>query len=439
MVGPGATSESTNVTGAKSAEISDSEHEDRNILVLVVHQVLFRTAWIFKIESVIMPAFLDSITPVGWLRGMLPLLNRSGQALVPLLLSERLSQATRKTSWLSRTTFLMSLPFLSLGALLLIPGVQESSWLVFYFLAAYLTFFCLHGINQASFNTIQGKLIRPNRRGRLIILASVIGTPVAIGMAWILLRPWTAVEPVRFHFIFLFTGSMFFLASLVTRQITETRDPLLSKAVLSFTGRLRAVRVAVSIDQNLKRLCQFSALFVSTQLLFPYYQRLGKSLAGFEGSMLMIWVVAQFSAAAVFSWIAGYVADRRGTLSTLRILSFAAMFVPSLSLFVAWTDSVQWYWLTFFSLGLVPVTYRMQLNYALELTSRDQHPIYVSTVVLSATVPILLSPLVGELVERFEYRPVFGAISLVLAAAWLRTLSMIEPRHQTVVPVQSSE
>lgn len=430
MIAPGASPESAEPDKVKPRVVCDSKHEDRNIVVLVVHQLLFRTAWIFKVESVIMPAFLDSITTVGWLRGMLPLLNRFGQALVPLLLSERLSQATRKASWLSRTTFLMSLPFLSLGILLLIPGVRNSAWLVYYFLAAYLTFFCLHGINQASFNTIQGKLIRPNRRGRLMMLASIIGTPIAIGMAWMLLRPWTAVVPVKFHFIFLFTGSMFFLASLVTRKITETEDPQLSKAILSFSGRLRAVRGAISCDANLKRLCHFSALFVSAQLLFPYYQRLGKSLEGFEGSMLMIWVVAQFFAAAVFSWIAGYVADRRGNLSTLRILSFATMFVPALSLFIAWTGSVHWYWLTFFSLGLVPVTYRMQLNYALELTSRDQHPIYVSTVVLSATVPILLSPLVGEFVERFQYQPTFIVISLLLFAAWLRSLTMNEPRHQ---------
>lgn len=437
MAVSGTTSESADDSAASRRELGgktvgetgDEVHESRNIMVLVIHQVLFRTAWIFKIESVIMPAFLDSITTVGWLRGMLPLLNRFGQALVPLLLSERLSQTTRKATWLSRTTFLMSLPFLSLGALLLVPELRSRSWFVYYFLAAYLTFFCLHGINQASFNTIQGKLIRPNRRGRLIMLASIFGTPVAVGMAWLLLRPWTAADPILFSYIFLFTGSMFFLASLVTSQITETSDPKVAKAVLSFSKRLQAARTAVAEDVHLKRLCQFSALFVSTQLLFPYYQRLGQSLSEFDGSMLMIWVVAQFFAAAVFSWIAGFIADARGTRCALRILSFATMFAPMLALSIAWTDSAQWYWLTFFSLGLVPVTYRMQLNYALELTDREHHPIYVSTVVLSATVPILLSPLVGELVERFEYLPVFIVISLLLAMAWVRTWFMIEPRE----------
>lgn len=436
MVDSGSNSDSTSSppnsespqAAAGQSELSDRNHESRNILVLVVHQVLFRTAWIFKIESVIMPAFLDSITPVGWIRGMLPLLNRTGQAFVPLLLSERLSQTTHKTTWLARTTLFMSLPFLSLGVLLLIPGVKGSDWFVGYFLAAYLTFFCLHGVNQASFNTIQGKLIRPDRRGKLIMLASVFGTPIAVGMAWLLLRPWTSVTPIRFSWIFLFTGSLFFLASLVIRNLSETHDPLMDRTVLSFRNRIRAAWFALSQDSHLLRLCQFSALFVSSQLLFPYYQRLGQSLPGFEGSLFMVWVVAQFSAAAIFSWIAGFIADRRGTRSALRCLAFCAMFVPALALLIAENGSAGWFWMTFFCLGIVPVTYRIQLNYALELTERSQHPIYVSTVVLSATLPIFLSPLVGDLVERFSYLPIFAATTVILAIGWLRTLFIIEPR-----------
>ena len=71
--------------------------EKRNILSLVLHQILFRTAWIFKTESVIIPAFLDSITEAGWVRGMLPPLNRFGQSVAPLLLSDRLSRSSLKS------------------------------------------------------------------------------------------------------------------------------------------------------------------------------------------------------------------------------------------------------------------------------------------------------------------------------------------------------
>ena len=40
----------------------------RNFLLLALHQVVIRVGWIFKTESVIIPAFLDSIAGPGWVR-----------------------------------------------------------------------------------------------------------------------------------------------------------------------------------------------------------------------------------------------------------------------------------------------------------------------------------------------------------------------------------
>ena len=71
-------------------------HESRNLLVLAAHHIVLRVAWIFKTESVIMPAFLDAISGAGWLRGCLPVLNRFGQSVPPLMLSERLKQTRHK-------------------------------------------------------------------------------------------------------------------------------------------------------------------------------------------------------------------------------------------------------------------------------------------------------------------------------------------------------
>ena len=56
---------------------------------------LFRTGRIFKTESVIIPAVLDSIAGAGWVRGMLPILNRSGYSILPLLLARRVKLARR--------------------------------------------------------------------------------------------------------------------------------------------------------------------------------------------------------------------------------------------------------------------------------------------------------------------------------------------------------
>ena len=407
---------------------ADTDHERQNIFTLVVHQVLFRTAWIFKTESVIMPAFLDSISGSGWVRGMLPPLNRFGQSLAPLILSERLAATPLKTRWLARCTTLMSLPFLGIGTLLLFNS-RPTTWLVVFFLGAYLLFFCVNGVTQASFNTIQGKLIEPQKRGRLVALAGYVGSPVAVLMAWLLLRPWTQSSPPWFAAIFLFTGSMFFIAGFVARYLNESPDPALPTGALRLGQRLSEARRFLKDDRHLRRLCCLAGLFVCAQLLFPHYQRLGREQVDFSGQMLMYWVIAQNLSAALFSWISGRLADARGTRSALRWLTISAAFAPGAALLLAEYSEVGWYWLAYVLLGAVPVSFRMFLNYALELTERHNHPIYVSTVVLCMAPPILLSPIVGMIVEQVGYVQPFLFISCIVVFAWLMTLIIIEPRH----------
>ena len=59
--------------------------ENFNFGVMSWHSVLIRTGWIFKTESIVMPAMLDALSGAAWIRGFLPMLNRFGQSVPPLL------------------------------------------------------------------------------------------------------------------------------------------------------------------------------------------------------------------------------------------------------------------------------------------------------------------------------------------------------------------
>ena len=62
-------------------EIQNSESEIRgNFFKIALFQITLRTGWIFKTESIVMPAVMDSISGAGWLRGFLPVLNRFGRS-----------------------------------------------------------------------------------------------------------------------------------------------------------------------------------------------------------------------------------------------------------------------------------------------------------------------------------------------------------------------
>ena len=99
-------------------ESSDGEHwVRRNFIRLALFQISLRVGWIFKTESVIIPAFLDIIGGQGWLRGCLPMLNRFGQSIPPMLVSQQVSNLPKKKLALAVTTFCMGAAFLLLSVI----------------------------------------------------------------------------------------------------------------------------------------------------------------------------------------------------------------------------------------------------------------------------------------------------------------------------------
>ena len=153
---------STEAEEARAAEIA--RLEPHNLLALSLYGVLLRFAWIFKTESVIIPAFLDSIAGAGWLRGCLPVLNRFGQSLPPIFFARRLRAAQVKKWSLLGTSAGLGLSMIAVAVCWMQRKSFPTTWLPPIFLLLYLAFFASNGLNQLAFGTLQGKLIRADRR-----------------------------------------------------------------------------------------------------------------------------------------------------------------------------------------------------------------------------------------------------------------------------------
>ncbi len=376
-----------------------------------------------------MPAFMDMIADSGMIRGMLPLLNRCGQSVAPLLLADRIAGARFKSRALRRSTISMSLPFFVLAGSIWLYRSAIPSWFPAVYLLAYAVFFCLHGVNETSYSTVQGKLIPVVWRGRLAAVSNTIGSLVAVCLAWWLLGTWLQVGgPEAFAKIFLFVGSVMFSASLATLLLQERADAAPGPRIRR-RQHFREASGRIRQDAVLRGLCLIAGMFVFSQLLFPHYQRLGLELPGAEPVLLMDWVIAQHLGAAAFSNIAGQMADRLGTRAALRLLTAAAACAPLLALGLAWWAPLKWYCLAFFWIGVIPVTLRMQVNYLLEIVARSEHPSYISTMGLCMALPFLLSPLIGAMVQWFGFTPPFLFVAGIVSVAAFRTWTMPEPRH----------
>jgi MFS family permease len=417
-------------------------NEPRNLIVLALFNVTLRFSWIFKTESVLIPRFMDVIDGSGFVRGFLPILNRFGQSIPPLLLADRLRRAPLKQRVLQATSTLMGTCFLVLAGLWYWLGEPVNGgapgWMPSAFLTIYVLFFFVSGMNQLALGTIQGKLIRANRRGRLLALSGVAGSLISITLAWFLLQRW--LEPPLqlpgsgYVLIFGFAGAGFVLASLLTIPIREPAD---NECPSTARNAKQAVTDAWDIirhDGVFRRAAVVAMLFITVQFLFPHFQAFGRGRIdkADEGYHLMLWVIAQNGAVGVFSWVFGVIADRYGNRLAIRIQVFLCMLSPVLALVLIsdfFHEGHEWFWLAFVFLGLVPVTMKTFMNYTLELTDPASHPRYVSTMNLCFAVPFVLSPLVGMLIDVIGFEQIFVAISVTIGIAGLLTFRMAEPRR----------
>jgi len=423
------------VTDAQSKSIIET-NEPRNLLVLAAYQIMLRIGWIFKTESVIMPAVVDMLAPpgmYGWLRGLLPVLNRLGQSIPPMLMAGRLQRSRLKRRALLVFTLCSAAPNFGFCAIWLIAPRDAGIWPALVFLLLYAVFHACNGLLIMSFGTLQGKLIRPTRRGRLLAVSSSVGAVGAILFAWWLMPGWLEQADGGFGFvyIFTFTGVCFLLGAAALTLVVKPPDGHDEAAA---PGRHFAVEVwqLLRRDGNFRWLVAVSLLFSVSLILFPHYQALGRMRLDLDLSNLMLWVVVQNAGTGVFSLLAGPLADRHGTRLAMRALIFLVSLPPAVAAWLAYGASPETgrslFWLVFVLVGLTPVTMKTLVNYTLEISSPAEHPRYLSTLSLCIALPFVLSPAVGWLVDAVGFLFVFLAGAGLVALGGLLTFWLVEPR-----------
>jgi MFS family permease len=425
----------------------DTARQVRNTFWLECHQVIGRVGWIFKTETIIMPAVLDAVVDSGFLRGLLPVLNRGGQSVPPLLFSGALARRPRKKWTLVRTSLAMAACFAVLAAAWGPLAATRPDLLAVVFLVVYAVFSSVNGLNQLVGAALQGKLIPPGHRGRAMVVSVTLGSVLAIVAALLLLGPWLR-EPDGFPKIFAATAVFFALAAFAPLMLDEPADvvrPTSDHAVsgAGWLGRSWATlrhglgvwRATIAHDPALVRLSGVAACFSAVLIMFPHYQAFARDRLGSGTSSLLAWVVTQNAATGVASLVAGPVSDRRGTRIVLvwlvALSSLTPLVVTALSL-LPHTVAVEWFWIVYVPLGLNPLSLKLFTNYALELAPRPaDHPCYVSIVGAALAAPFVLSPLVGFAVDRFGFRHVFLTGAAVIAAGAVVAAGLPEPRHRS--------
>jgi len=402
-----------------------------NFNTMAVYNVIIRTGWIFKTESIIMPAVMDAMGGPGWLRGCLPMLNRFGQSVPPLLASSFVATTPLKKYVVAFCSAIMGTMFVAMSVFWYVTGGQGSWWLPGIFLLMYAIFFSSVGVNQLAVSTLIGKLIAVRRRGFLMLLATSLGSISAISCALILLRRWLKPDSANFVAIFLFAGLAFATGAVVAMFLRENRDRS-AEPRINFRSIARAAVKVIRENRDFRILALVAAMFGMSMTLFPHYQALGRERLNLKLDSLLIWVIAQNLGMALFSIPAGRLADQFGNRLVLRLVMLAICAAPILALVLsnAGETGRQLYFLVFMLIGLTPVTMRVFANFTLELAPRVEQPKYLGILSLCMAGPaILTSTLLGLLLDRAGFETAFCVVICCLFIGWSGTIWLYEPRN----------
>lgn len=417
---------------AAEAESGAAPSEVRNWLVLALHLVLFRIGWVFKTESVIVPALVDAMAGPGWVRGCLPVLNRIGQSVPPALLAGRLKRMPYKRIALCGAMLAMGLLMLFEGVVCWRVARLDYAWMPPLFLAVYTLFSAAAGMHQMAWGTAQGKLVRAHWRGRLFTAATCAGVIPSAALAWWLLDGWLARPDGGFGLCFITCGVVLCMSAVTALGVAEGGEQPAANLGRKEKHWLADAWRVLSSDADFRWLCWVAMLFGTVPILFPHYQSLARERLGMRGGDLAWFVVTQNLALGLVSLVTGPLADRRGNRAALRLLIIATAVTPVLAIGLVHLDAAlarRWYWLVFAPLGLTPVTLKTLVNYTLELAARDEHPRYLSTISLCVLAPFLASPLVGWLVDLTSYEFVLLGGAGVIMVSGIMTMWLVEPRH----------
>jgi len=422
---------------SKANDPASGPAQSANFVWLALHQVLLRIGWIFKTESIVMPAFLDFIGGGPVLRGCLPVLQRLGFSVPPVLYARRLKLLPMKKWSVVTTTIAMAAPFALLSALFFTGVWRDASgqaawWLAPLFLVVYALFFCLTGMNQLGANALQGKLVRAEVRGRLFMVAVLVGSPVAIGAAWWLLPAWLGMADGGFGWIFAAVAALFVLAGLSIAPAVETPDNFTEEST-KLWQKFRNAASVISKNPDARAAGWLAALVSVNFMLFPHYQAIGRERFGLTLGAMTLWVCIQNLATAAISLVAGPMADRLGNRAAMQFSVIGLCLAP-LSVLVCLAAPAdvgqRWYWLVFAPIGFTPVTVRLLINYTLEISAVEDHSHFVSAIGMCLALPVIVgSPLVGLSLGVVGSGPVFAAGLVLLLLAAAQTFRLSEPRH----------
>jgi MFS family permease len=395
--------------------VPSSEHTRFNFAMGLFHGIFFQAGMAFSSPTTVLPVFLNHFTGSLALIGLFSAVVTAGGVFPQLFVAHRMQGRQRGKSVLVSAIWVRAGAWAILGALTWMCAGCGSTFILVSLLVLLLTFSVAGGIANVPFTGIWGKTIPARLRGRFWGHRQLWGGLLALGSGYVVKRVLSAPLAFPKNYALLFLLS-FLLIALSYVALSSVREP--PGTVVNERKALGAfLKEAASLfrrDRDFGRFAVVQAATMFFQFSMPFYVLYGRKILGMATEDVGILVAAQVGGAIASNLLWGWLSDRFGNRSVIRLTAVATLLLPAIALL---SQSVGWAMLVvvFILSGMVISGQGIGfVNYVLEIAPEPDRPTYIA---LSGTLNGLLAmlPIVGGwVVDAGSYQLSFG---IALAAA----------------------
>ena len=399
----------------------------RNRSGFVLDYIFFNVGLTFAGINTTLPAFAARLTTDPLLIGLVGAVWMGGWLLPQMFAARYLSTAPRKMpfilffSWIGRPVFLLFALYLFLSGAVW-PG---ATLLLLYLASFYFSF--TDSITGVAWFDLLGKALSNRERGRFIGLGQAAAGILSIG-AGIIIRWVLESSGLGFpnnYALILVLADVFFLLSLAA--IYLVREPLEKVATerQKMTDYLPGLVQLIRQDRMFRRVNVARLLIGLCGLASPFFAVYAIRVLAMPEGDVGWFAIAQTIGLAIAGLVLGTLAERRGSVSVVRLVGGIYLAAPIFVLAAGvpglnQTLSTVLMAAAFLMLGMGDGSIMLGfLNYVLDIAPPEKRPVYVGLTNTLAGATVLYPFLGGALVDGVGYRIVFALAAAGIAAGWV--------------------
>ena len=422
-----------NTTELAAFEEESRRHYNRNFSAGLIHGIFFQMSAAFGSIHTVLPAFLALlITNATTAVGLMAAIQGVGEVIPQLFTAYLIEDKPRKKPYL---IVVITIRFISWGILAWLTysyGLSNPTLILTVLLLLFGLFSLAGGVGTVVYADLFARAIPANKRGRFSGARQLGGFALAILAGWIvryiLGDEATFPFPINYSIIFAFSA--------ISLAIALTGFSLIKEPVYPLKKKTKSLRVMLGqAGTLLKHHANFRTFLLSRSAigvaigLAPFYIVHARESTVFNGGQIGLFLTAQMAGAALSNLLWGWMADKYGNKPVIlgSILSGGMATLAALIVPLIWPPA---YALVFIFVGAM--LSGMKIGYSNFILEMAEPTMRATCVALQNTIiiPITALPLVtGILLESFSFSTIFAGELVLLAAGFIVSLKLIDPRH----------